>query len=303
MVGDHIASLEGLVRDLEKVSFHLTSKKPHTALNSSASSSSSSDGRHSGHVSGHLGGSHGHSHSAGGNGGTSNPLALGDASSGSGSGSLNNSRSGILNSNNGNNNNMHTPTKGRNLIEFTPGAGGDAGDGSGGHQQLQQQQRDISGRSGSEDLTSGETPARSKHDFNSITDALVQVEALKFELERVQIGLALLGLSVEKLMDIVTVEPACCSSIFDLFIPRSIQTIGRESTGAHTFSQQQTRYGGQGSGGGGGGGRSSLGIGARTTDMFKNRQIKKAGYKNINSSGNSGGFSIEGAEDDEDVDL
>ena len=50
--------------------------------------------------------------------------------------------------------------------------------------------------------------------------ALVQLESLRAELERVQMGLALMTLSVQKLVDIVTAPPGggCCS-LLDFLLP------------------------------------------------------------------------------------
>ncbi len=52
------------------------------------------------------------------------------------------------------------------------------------------------------------------------TVALVQLESLRAELERVQMGLALMTLSVQKLVDIVTAPPGggCCS-LLDFLLP------------------------------------------------------------------------------------
>ncbi len=279
IVTEQVTRLENLVRDLEKVSFHLTSRKQTTAL-----SGYSSHSQHPAHLSS--------ASSSSGAGGTSNPLANssgGDASSNtnytgyhSGSGVQPSSRN-------------KTPAKRtnsiRNLIEFTPGVA----------------------RSADEDATGGElvpddVPVRSKNDFTSITDALVQIEALRQELERVQMGLTLMCFSVEKLMDIVRTEPACCPSIFDFLVPRTQQSIGRDSTGLYTVTAQTNRAYSSGGGsthstGSHNGGGSSTGrisgriAAAAPTTLFKNHQIKKAGYNNINSNQNVFSISNDDEED------
>jgi len=48
----------------------------------------------------------------------------------------------------------------------------------------------------------------------------MQVESLRADLERVQMGLALMGLSVQKLVDIVSAPPGCCS-LLDFLLPVS----------------------------------------------------------------------------------
>ncbi len=63
--------------------------------------------------------------------------------------------------------------------------------------------------------------------------ALVQLESLRAELERVQMGrLALMTLSVQKLVDIVTAPPGgrCCS-LLDFLLPLPAGTCTMYSTG------------------------------------------------------------------------
>ena len=278
IVTEQVTRLENLVRDLEKVSFHLTSRKQTTAL-----SGYSSHSQHPAHLSSSAS-------SSSGAGGTSNPLA--NSNSGDASSSTNytayHSGSGVQPSSRN-----KTPAKRtnsiRNLIEFTPGVARPADE-------------DVGG-----ELVPEDVPTRSKNDFTSITDALVQIEALRQELERVQMGLTLMCFSVEKLMDIVRTEPACCPSIFDFLIPRTQQSIGRDSTGLYTVTAQANRA--YSSGGGsthstGSSGSSSTGrisgriAAAAPTTLFKNHQIKKAGYNNINSNQNV--FSISNDDDEED---
>jgi hypothetical protein len=139
-----------------------------------------------------------------------------------------------------------------------------------------------------------ETPAvRNKHDFNSITEALVQAEALRQELERVQMGLMLMTFSVEKLMDIVTVEPACCPSIFDFLVPRTQQSIGRDSTGPYSGSRS-TAIGTEGTQG-----LSRIAAAGARANPFKNHKIRQAGYKNLN--GNANMFSIESNDEEDEL--
>lgn len=277
IVSEQVTRLENLVRDLEKVSFHLTSRKQTTAL-----SGYSSHSLHPAHL------SHTSSSSSAANSNTSNPMSSGGEAGSNTNYAGYHSGSGVQPSSR-----SKTPAKrtnsARNLIEFTPGAARPADDASGG------------------DLVAEDIPTRSKNDFTSITDALVQIEALRQELERVQMGLTLMCFSVEKLMDIVRTEPACCPSIFDFLIPRTQQSIGRDSTGLYTVTAQENRA--YSSGGGsthstGSSGTSSTGrisgriAAAAPTTLFKNHQIKKAGYNNINSNQNV--FSISNDDDDED---
>jgi hypothetical protein len=161
---------------------------------------------------------------------------------------------------------------GRNLLEFTPQPDG----------------RHVPD-------AEEETPAvaRNKHDFNSITEALVQAEALRQELERVQMGLMLMTFSVEKLMDIVTVEPACCPSIFDFLVPRTQQSIGRDSTGPYSSSR------GAVTGTDGGQGLSRIAAAGARANPFKNHKIRQAGYKNLN--GNANMFSIESNDEEDEL--
>ena len=141
---------------------------------------------------------------------------------------------------------------------------------------------------------------KSKHDFNSITEALTQIEALRQDLERVHTGLMLMSFSVEKLMDIVTLEPTWCAGFFDFLIPRTQQSLGREGTGLYTVSHHNNNsLAGDSNGGGGGGARKNTGEG-RVTNPFKNRKIRLAGYKNLGSATNNT-FSIESNDDDDDL--
>lgn len=244
------------MRDIEKVSFHLTSGKETTALTASTNS-------RGGHSSLALRQE------------TANPLNARNAPG--------------------------TPDKGsktsRNLIEFTPQ----------GFPKVPSQ--DVDGLSGH---GVEEVVPRSKHDFNSITDALVQVEALRQELERVQMGLALMTFSVEKLMDIVTAEPVCCAGFFDFLVPRTQQAIGRDSTGPYTTSQasvgqysngatsRQSAAGGPTNTNGSRLGRVSNIVAAGASAIpFQNRKIQQAGYKNINTNPNA--FSIECTDDDDEM--
>ena len=241
------------MRDIEKVAFHLTSRKSTTALTASSTHSSASISSMT-----HLTSFNHNSHSNSSQMGTANPLSATRLGNGGAGGTPE----------------RHTAKRvpSTNLMEFTPQRT-DSGDPEG---------------------------ARSKHDFNSITDALLQVESLRQELERVQMGLMLMAFSVEKLMDIVTVEPACCPNIFDFFVPRAQQSIGRDSTGLYSATESST-----GSKAAGAGTRDSrlsriAAAGARA-NPFKDRGIKKAGYKNIGAAGGPAMFSIESHDDEDDV--
>ena len=265
IVAEQVYRLESLVRDIEKVSFHLTSSKHTTALTASSHHSSLS--------------SH-HAPPVSTKNDTSNPLGAAHGSSGSNDsyGGGYNSGSGVQPSRN------KTPSKRsnsiRNLIEFTPGVARQLDNGNG----------TVVGES------IEETPARSKNDFTSITDALVQIEALRQELERVQMGLTLMCFSVEKLMDIVTTEPACCPSIFDFLIPRTQQSIGRDSTGLYTVNSSSSAGRPYASGGNSthstadapsqsaSSRMSGRMAAAGPTTLFKNHKIKQAGYTNISAN-------------------
>lgn len=275
IVSDQVIRLENLVRDLEKVSFHLTSRKQTTALS----------GYSSHHPTSHIPASSNSAPKID----TTNPLADGGNTNYAGY----NSGSGVQPSR------AKTPTKRtnsiRNLIEFTPG--------------VARPLDDTNGNGTSSGELAEEAPTRSKNDFTSITDALVQIEALRQELERVQMGLTLMCFSVEKLMDIVTTEPACCPSIFDFLIPRAQQSIGRDSTGLYTVSSSANRpYASGGSSTHSNGGVPQTSASGRITGriaaaaptaLFKNHQIKKAGYNNLNA--NSHVFSIESNDDEDDM--
>jgi hypothetical protein len=241
--------LEDLVRDLEKVAFHLTSRKQTTALTAASTHSLS-------------------------------PLA---------SASVLAQRSSIANPMA-----STTPVKspssrgssGKNLMEFTPQAA-----------------NGLAGQNGDDSDVSQHVP-RSKNDFNSISEALVQVEALRQELERVQVGLTLLCFSVDKLTDIVSVEPPCCPSLFDLFVPRTQQSIGRDSVGLYVTSQRRSPGAsadqGNSAAGSSGVGNRLANVGAKASSVFKNHRIRQAGYKDINAA-NSNMFSIEGNDDDDEM--
>lgn len=60
------------------------------------------------------------------------------------------------------------------------------------------------------------TKFSSNSKLNSISDAMQQIESLKFELERAQMGLHLMQLSVNKLVDIIATPANCCTSMFDI---------------------------------------------------------------------------------------
>lgn len=171
-------------------------------------------------------------------------------------------------------------TSTKNLLEFTPRANGLG--------------------ASADDNDFSQQSAKNKHDFNSITEALVLVEALRQELERVQVGLTLLCFSVDKLMDIVSVEPACCPSLFDFFVPRTQQSIGRDSVGLYVASPRRSAPVPNGTGVAGGVGNRIASVGARASNAFKNHRIRQAGYKDI-SAANSNVFSIEGNDDEEDM--
>lgn len=92
------------------------------------------------------------------------------------------------------------------------------------------------GRNGSANTSAGSGGASSGGGGSvmSITDAVVQVEVLKEELERARVGLMLLSLSIEKLMDIVTTEPpGFCPSIFEIFTGGAITGGGGQDKPVH----------------------------------------------------------------------
>jgi hypothetical protein len=53
--------------------------------------------------------------------------------------------------------------------------------------------------------------------LSAITEALNTVESLRMDIEKMQMGIQLLTLSVTKLMDIVQTQPTCCSSVLEFF--------------------------------------------------------------------------------------
>ena len=62
--------------------------------------------------------------------------------------------------------------------------------------------------------------------LTAISEALNTVESLRMDLEKMQMGIQLLTLSVTKLTDIVTTEPAFCGGIFEMFLGGSSQGNG-----------------------------------------------------------------------------
>lgn len=182
---------------------------------------------------------------------------------------------------------------------------------------------------------------RAKNDFNSITDALVQVESLRMELERVQMGLTLMGLSVDKLIDIISTPPPCCPSFFDFMLPNkamivqaaggherhagvhtaNIKMISSSSIGnttrnmkltndlnnnnnSHNRTSSQLKNTNQSL-------TTSSSVAsavsisssgtAKLQEIFHTRKIKKDGYKNIGA--NTSLFSIDGHDEDDDDDI
>ncbi|KAJ1444129.1 hypothetical protein B484DRAFT_414176, partial [Ochromonadaceae sp. CCMP2298] len=73
-----------------------------------------------------------------------------------------------------------------------------------------------------------------RHDFHSISDALVQVDCLRVQLERVQMGLMFMGLSVDKLIDIVTFQPRTCCGLQVLAALLPDSGVNSAIAGAHT---------------------------------------------------------------------
>jgi hypothetical protein len=60
--------------------------------------------------------------------------------------------------------------------------------------------------------------------LSAISEALNMIESLRLDLEKMQMGIQLLTLSVTKLTDIVTTQPGCCTTILEMlsltsFIP------------------------------------------------------------------------------------
>ena len=155
----------------------------------------------------------------------------------------------------------------------------------------------------------------STNSMTGITDALVQVETLRIDLERVQMGITLLTLSVEKLKDIVADKSSsgCCGGgLFEFLL---MGANGPSSTGSYTSSSEggSGRHNkplpvssGSSSGGGGNSGRKKL------SSMFDSKA--KQGYANLGGSadndmdlsmsehkeGNSHFFSIESSMDESD---
>lgn len=171
------------------------------------------------------------------------------------------------------------------------------------------------GRQGSVDMMEpgGKASHRSSSNINSISDALVQVESLRLDLDRVMMGLTLMTLSVEKLVDIVTAPPpSLCGGIFDVLLLGAtgappgamVPSVGSYTTSREGGSDAARRSPANGRNSG------AKKIGSQALDALFNAKKKKQGYHNISASshsvtdspahGHSGFFSIEGSRDDMD---
>lgn len=159
----------------------------------------------------------------------------------------------------------------------------------------------------------------STNNMNGISEALVQVETLRIDLERVQMGITLLTLSVEKLKDIVADKSnssGCCGSGGGIFEFLLMGSSGPSSAGSYTSSSEggsgrhnRSLPSSSGSSGGGGGNSNRK----KLTSMFDSKA--KQGYANLGGSadndmdlsmsehkeGGSNFFSIESSMDDNDM--
>lgn len=157
----------------------------------------------------------------------------------------------------------------------------------------------------------------STNSMTGISDALVQVETLRIDLERVQMGITLLTLSVEKLKDIVADKQSsgCCGGggIFEFLL---MGANGPSSTGSYTSNSEggsgrhNSALPGLGSSSGGGSGSGSR---KKLADVFSSKG--RQGYANLGGSGdhdldmsisehkegNSHFFSIESSMDESDI--
>lgn len=156
---------------------------------------------------------------------------------------------------------------------------------------------------------SGQGGAMGKGNLHSIAEALVQLESLRCEIDRFSMGLTLLGLSVEKLMDIAAAPPSCCGSIFDILLPAaeecsgsySAPSPGRIGTASHSSAGSNNSSSSSGS---------SRGSAGRLTGAPSLNKVlgmraagSKKGYANINAQSDGVGsgvanFSIESNDED-----
>jgi hypothetical protein len=183
MINDQIGLIETLLTHIEMVAFHLTSsKKGNTAIQS------------------HL---PLHSHHS-----TASTEAFLSTTPGSGFASrLRGGSTGEINF--------------KDLIDFQSSNNGNINNNTPFRQQLQQeylqQQGGISSQNNSihNPNTSNSALAGKAAGLSSITEALNLIESLRMDVEKMQMGIQLLTLSVTKLMDIVTTQPVCCAGLFD----------------------------------------------------------------------------------------
>lgn len=144
--------------------------------------------------------------------------------------------------------------------------------------------------------------------LSAITEALNVVESLRLDLEKLQMGVQLLTLSVTKLTDIVTTQPGCCGGIFEMFTGASnsgLQTpsnhyrvnINRNVSGNYTTSTNNILHSAIQ--------RSSSNEGPDTPthtqtkkafNFIANTKNRKQGYENIGGKN----FTIEGVDDYDD---
>lgn len=138
--------------------------------------------------------------------------------------------------------------------------------------------------------------SNSNKSLNSISDAAVQIEGLRIELERVQMGLTLMRLSIEKLMDIISIEPSCCGGFADIFFPLdSVSNISNANSKRSSVGDVSKRPG------------QGLVTNSQTrfnnifpNNIRANAGRKRMGYENINATPSKELFSIE-SHDEEDV--
>lgn len=137
------------------------------------------------------------------------------------------------------------------------------------------------------------------------------------EIDKLQMGLTLVSLSVEKLTNIVTAPPQCCPSLFELLTAAggvtTISTNTANISGSYTSMDGELRSGGGGARGSsgsssiGGGTKSAFGSSSysgnrssSSTPTFNKlfNSNKKMGYENI-SSEHSNMFTIECNDEDD----
>jgi hypothetical protein len=127
--------------------------------------------------------------------------------------------------------------------------------------------------------------------LNSITEALNLIEQLRQDIEKMQMGISLLSLSVTKLMEIVSYQPSFCNSLMDMLSlsPSAAQT----NMSQHSFSHHGRGSGSytatnalHGSGSGSNHGTQS------------SNQTRRNGYSQVNT-GRSSHFSIGGIDDED----